>query len=132
MVDRIQYPAPGVLGGQPGAPGDLQLSSGLRPKPKTQVVVEPSQSVHLLLPGGGGRGDPLRRIPSLVLEDALAGYITPTGALRDYGVILSRTVTPSEVGGSSTVWVVDEDATLTERLRRQRAEVRPPPSHLED
>jgi N-methylhydantoinase B len=40
------------------------------------------------LPGGGGWGDPLERDPQRVLEDVRNEYVSPEGALNEYGVII--------------------------------------------
>src|SRR5919198_4004152 len=37
IVDRTRYPAPGLLGGGPGAAGEVRLASGERLSPKAQV-----------------------------------------------------------------------------------------------
>jgi N-methylhydantoinase B/oxoprolinase/acetone carboxylase alpha subunit len=39
----------------------------------------------LLLPGGGGYGDPRRRTRALIEADLRNGSITPEAARRDYG-----------------------------------------------
>ena len=41
--------------------------------------------VSLKLPGGGGHGDPAKREASRTQSDLDAGYVTPAGALEDYG-----------------------------------------------
>jgi N-methylhydantoinase B len=42
----------------------------------------------ILMPGGGGLGDPLRRDAQRVVEDVRHGLISPEAALSDYGVLL--------------------------------------------
>jgi N-methylhydantoinase B len=59
--------------------------------------------------GGGGYGDPLLRDPEAVREDVTDGYVTPEGAKRDYGVVVS------EVDAELAEWEVDEEATERER-----------------
>ena len=39
--------------------------------------------------GGGGWGDPLERDPEMVRRDVIEELISPTSALKDYGVVLT-------------------------------------------
>jgi N-methylhydantoinase B len=63
--------------------------------------------------GGGGFGDPLERVPELVLADVVNGYVTVEAARADYGVVI-------EVDGEP---VVNYAATDQERARRSEREV---------
>ncbi|MCY3798052.1 MAG: hydantoinase B/oxoprolinase family protein [Chloroflexi bacterium] len=107
MYDRTGSPALGLLGGSPGATGDLRLSDGGRPHPKSHYVLQPGQRVILELPGGGGYGPASERDPERVLEDARQGYISLDAAERDYAVIVN-----------AATMEVDEAATTA--LRRER------------
>ncbi len=107
MYDRTGSPALGLLGGSPGATGDLRLSDGERPHPKSHYVLQPGQRVILELPGGGGYGPASERDPERVLEDARQGYISLEAAERDYAVIVN-----------AATMEVDEAATTA--LRRER------------
>jgi N-methylhydantoinase B len=118
MMDRVRNPAPGVLGGGPGAPGEFALDSGERPAPKTQVTLRPDQRVRLSLPGGGGRGDPFQRAPALVLADVVAGYVTADAARREYGVVVHCGAAPDQLVRLPEDWTVDEQAT---KALRQKA-----------
>jgi N-methylhydantoinase B len=40
--------------------------------------------------GGGGFGDPRDRDPELVARDVGYGYVTREGAMRDYGVVMTK------------------------------------------
>jgi N-methylhydantoinase B len=104
--DRIDFPARGRDGGGNGQPGALLLASGGKLRGKGQQTVARDDVLRILMPGGGGLGDPLRRDPIRVAEDARLGLISVEAALADYGVVLRE--------DSS----VDEDAT---RARRRRA-----------
>ena len=42
--------------------------------------------VRMVEAGGGGYGDPRERDTQKVLEDVRQGFVSPEGALRDYGV----------------------------------------------
>ena len=90
MYDRTGNPAMGLLGGKSGAKGDLRLSDGGQPHPKSHYVLRPGQRVILSLPGGGGYGSPTERDPQRVLEDARQGYITLAAAERDYAVVIDE------------------------------------------
>ena len=88
MYDRTGNPAQGLLGGKSGAAGDVRLTDGSRPHPKSHYVLQPGQRVLLKLPGGGGYGEPFEREPLRVLEDVKQGYVTIVAAERDYGVVI--------------------------------------------
>ncbi len=88
MYDRTGNPALGLLGGAPGAPGEVRLSDGGRPHPKSHYVLQPGQRVILELPGGGGYGTPKEREPERVLADLRQGYISALAAERDYAVVI--------------------------------------------
>ncbi|MFQ5812935.1 MAG: hydantoinase B/oxoprolinase family protein [Anaerolineae bacterium] len=116
IVDRTRYPAPGLLGGKPGAPGEFVLGSGERPNPKAQVDLKAHQVVHLNLPGGGGYGDPFSRDPERVRQDVIAGYVTPVAAAAEYGVVVCFTGREGELVRLPEQWVINEAATKA--LRR--------------
>ena len=88
FFDRVRFPARGLLGGGDGAPGRYRLSGDEAPNPKQTVWVDPADEIVIGLPGGGGYGDPLEREPERVEADVADGYVSPEGALRDYGVVL--------------------------------------------
>ncbi|MBY0337593.1 MAG: hydantoinase B/oxoprolinase family protein [Acetobacteraceae bacterium] len=66
--------APGMAGGQPGAPGAV-LIMGEPADPKRQHVVPPGGTVELRTPGGGGHGDPAGRDPALLAADTRDAYV---------------------------------------------------------
>jgi len=105
MYDRTTYPADGLNGGQAGAVGEVILSNGTRPHPKSHYTLQPGQHVVLKLPGGGGFNAPTLRDPQRVLDDVRQGYVSLERAAADYGVIIE----PEPM-------TVDEAAT---RARRQ-------------
>ncbi len=77
MFDRINHPARGRDGGQPGAAGSVDLDDGTKLKPKGWQHVPAGRRLILTLPGGGGFGDPARRDPEARADDAAKGYVTP-------------------------------------------------------
>jgi N-methylhydantoinase B len=86
--DRIDFPPRGRDGGRSGEPGALRLASGRKLRGKGQQTVARDDVLTILMPGGGGLGDPLRRDPQRVVEDVRHGLISPEAALSDYGVLL--------------------------------------------
>ena len=109
MYDRTGNPAAGLLGGGPGANGEVLLSDGTRPHPKSHFVLHPGQRVTLKLPGGGGFGDPLTRDPQHVLEDARQGYVSVAAAESEYGVVID-----------AENMIIDSVATAAHRKERSR------------
>lgn len=108
MYDRTGNPAQGLLGGAPGAPGEVRLSDGGRPHPKSHYVLQPGQHVILELPGGGGFGPPNERDPARVLADVRAGYVSVAAAEREYAVAID----PAALA-------IDEAATAALRKERE-------------
>ena len=84
--DRMRNPARGRDGGRPGRHGTARLASGPRFDDKAVHTIPPGDRLVVELPGGGGLGDPRRRDPERIRADLEAGYITPEGAKRDYGI----------------------------------------------
>ena len=88
FFDRLQFPARGLQGGQPGAPGSyfLKHPDGTieHPNPKATIYPDPQTELWIELPGGGGLGDPKERSPEQVLADLRAGLVSPEGAEMDY------------------------------------------------
>ena len=83
--DRIQNPALGREGGQPGCKGEAARGSGSKLPDKGIHIIETGDSLVLKLPGGGGFGQPDRRDRQALEDDIAAGLITPEAARRDYG-----------------------------------------------
>jgi N-methylhydantoinase B len=73
MAERTRIPAPGFLGGEPGAPGDVQIN-GVSINHRTQHLLRRGDRVLLRTPGGGGWGPPAERDPRLVARDRRLGY----------------------------------------------------------
>lgn len=76
LAERTQpgSAAPGLAGGEPGAPGAV-LVNGDHVDPKRQHVVPPGGTVELRTPGGGGHGPPAERDPALRAADEMDGYL---------------------------------------------------------
>ncbi len=76
MFDRIQNPARGRNGGEPGAPGAVYLDDGSPFAGKGKQRVPADRRLILELPGGGGFGDPSERDPAAVADDRTQGYVS--------------------------------------------------------
>lgn len=109
--DRRRFRPYGLAGGLPGAPSANYLdSSGRRQLLPTKFnrTMHQGEALTIILPGGGGHGDPLERDPELVLHDVCLGKVSYEAARTDYGVALTA-------DGS----FVDVEETV--RLRREKA-----------
>ncbi|MFC3455234.1 hydantoinase B/oxoprolinase family protein [Amycolatopsis speibonae] len=85
-VDRVLRPASGVDSGHDGAVGRFGLSDGADLPSKSRVTLRPDDVVDVVLPGGGGYGDPCEREPEAVLADVVDGYVSVEAARELYGV----------------------------------------------
>lgn len=118
MYDRLQYPAQGLLGGQPGLAGAFDLSDGRQANPKQLLLHAPTTRVETALPGGAGYGDPLARDPEAVLRDVVNGYVSLEAAERDYGVVIRSTKRPDEAISLPRHYSLDAAATQARRVQR--------------
>ena len=104
IFDRVGHPPKGRDGGGEGASGVVQLASGTALRTKGFQIIPDGERLLLLLPGGGGMGDPATRDPALVARDVRDGLVSVENAAALYRVVVSA-------GGE-----LDEAATA--RLRR--------------
>jgi N-methylhydantoinase B len=74
LAERTRFPAFGIEGGEPGAPGELRIN-GKVVDPKRQYVLQRGDTVQLSTPGGGGHGDPKKRSAAEREADRKAGYV---------------------------------------------------------
>ncbi len=77
IFDRVGNPPRGRDGGRDGAPGGVMLKSGARLRTKGYQVIPAGDRLVLLLPGGGGMGDPAERDAAAVARDVRDGLVTP-------------------------------------------------------
>jgi N-methylhydantoinase B len=103
--DRVLFPPRGRDGGRDGRSGELHSSTGEALRGKGQQTVPRGETLTILMPGGGGLGDPFRRDPARVLEDVRLGLVSRAAALSEYGVV---------IGDDMTL-----DLAATERARRR-------------
>lgn len=78
--DRIEHPARGRAGGRPGAAGELMLKTGRPLSGKGVSQIDRGERLIVRTPGGGGYGDPRRRIAAARAADNAAGYVIAPGA----------------------------------------------------
>jgi len=117
IADRTAYAAPGLLGGQAGATGEVTLGDGTRLNAKALKDLRNGEVVHINLPGGGGYGDPMRRDAEKVRWDVIEGYITPEEAEKNYGVAVRYNGKPGELVKLPESWIIDREKTATLRSR---------------
>lgn len=87
-LERLCFRPWGTQGGRPGAPAELLI--GERRLDKIDVLpLAPGDIVTLRTSGAGGYGDPWKRDPDAVLRDVQRGVVTPAGAERDYGAVIT-------------------------------------------
>ena len=115
IADRTVYPAPGLLGGQPGATGEVFLGDGTRLHAKALVDLKPGDVVHINLPGGGGYGHPFERDAEKVRWDVIEGYITAAAAEREYGVVIRYNGNLDELVKLPDGWQIDRNRTAERR-----------------
>ena len=111
IADRTVYPAPGLLGGQPGATGEVFLGDGTRLHAKALVDLKPGDVVHINLPGGGGYGHPFERDAEKVRWDVIEGYITAEATEREYGVVIRYNGNLDELVKLPDGWQIDRNRT---------------------
>lgn len=125
MVDRTKYPAHGLRGGQPGAPGGFRQNDAPAP-PKTILWMPGDAKISMDLPGGGGYGDPHERDPERVLDDVVHGYVSIDAARETYGVVIEYLGRPGQRVRLPEQYAIDHDATAA--LRSQPSNSDPKPS----
>ena len=114
-MDRLRFPAFGVMGAKPAKLFQALLNRG-RPDERQltkidTLAVKKGDTLTLLMPGGGGYGDPYLRPAEKVQRDVEMGFVSRPGARDDYGVVIAA-------DGR-----LDEEATRKLRARRVRDNV---------
>jgi N-methylhydantoinase B len=87
LVERVQHPALGVLGGHAGAPSRVRWNGkedGFPLKGKSRI--EAGDRLLVRYPGGGGYGDPRERDREAVREDVATGLVSERVAKEIYGL----------------------------------------------
>jgi N-methylhydantoinase B len=100
LLNRMKTEPWGVLGGGTGAVGGLWVRRAgqeewstfveefgtMSPSKFSGVILHEGDQVKILMPGGGGYGDPLERNLERVRRDIAEGFISEAAAIRDYGL----------------------------------------------
>jgi N-methylhydantoinase B/oxoprolinase/acetone carboxylase alpha subunit len=100
LLNRMKTAPWGVLGGGAGAVGGLWVRRagtgewrtfveefGTRsPSKFSGVTLRAGDQVRILMPGGGGYGDPTRRDRDRVRRDVAEGFVSAAAAARVYGL----------------------------------------------
>jgi N-methylhydantoinase B len=89
MANRTDFPALGLLGGAAGRLREHRLN-GVTVDPKGHYELAPGDRITMIEAGGGGYGDPGQRSRAAIEADLAEGFITPEGAVRDYGVDINE------------------------------------------
>jgi N-methylhydantoinase B len=89
IFDRVGHPPKGREGGLEGAGGVVSTAAGRTLRPKGFQVIPDGERLLLLLPGGGGMGDPTERDPALVAADVAAGLVSAENAATLYKVAVT-------------------------------------------
>lgn len=87
--DLIRFPAPGLLGGQPGRLGEVFMN-GARVERFPPMEFRPGDVLTIRVPGGGGFGDPRAREPERVRADVAEGIVSARVARETYGVEVTQ------------------------------------------
>ncbi len=101
LLNRMKTEPWGVLGGHSGAVGGLWVRRGgegewrtfveefrtMSPSKFSGVSLHAGDQVKIVMPGGGGYGDPLARDRERVRRDVDNGFVTSEAAARDYGLM---------------------------------------------
>jgi len=114
-MERIRFQPWGLAGGQAGSHGYVRLNPDTeneRQLPKIEILrPEKGQVVSITSPGGGGWGNPLERVPELVVEEVKSGLLSIDLAKKQYGVVIMVT--------SAGTFKLNKDET--ENLRKTMA-----------
>jgi len=94
IMQHQQSPPWGLYGGENGLPNIGVVNPGT-PKEQQYGKIDSEkilagESWHVLAGGGGGWGNPHDRALEDVLRDVVQGYVSLTGALESYGVVIEK------------------------------------------
>lgn len=78
------FPPQGKHGGRPGQVRRYWIN-GEQVNARGRYPLKPGDTIRFVNAGGGGFGDPRARKPEKLMDDLRNGFVTPEGALRDYG-----------------------------------------------
>lgn len=116
LSERSRCPPWGLRGGGAGRSGTVMVKQPGRGKAErvqkvTGLTLKPGATFTFYSGGGGGYGDPLDREPERVADDVRKGYVSPSAARRQYGVVVKPPL-------------MTLDNTATKRLREKMRKAR--------
>ena len=85
LMDHGRFGPPGLMGGQPGATNQIEISQGGSVALPEHIskgegyTLEPGDWVQVRTPGGGGYGLPSERLPETIERDLRRGYYASAG-----------------------------------------------------
>lgn len=85
--DLLKFPAPGLMGGHPGALGEVWIN-GTKVERFPPFEFKAGDVCVIRVPGAGGFGLPREREPDLVRRDVELGFVTPEAAREIYGIVV--------------------------------------------
>lgn len=90
--DRQRFPPWGLFGGKSGAAGTTAMNPGTANEQKLPSkfirTMQMGDVFRVEMPGAGGFGDPLARLPEAVAEDVRQGKMSIAHAHAEYGVVI--------------------------------------------
>jgi N-methylhydantoinase B len=111
LLERGKFPHWGCKSGKAGARNYVLISSSRQGEfevlKSPEIGLDKGDVVSNRTGGGGGWGDPLERAPEKVLEDVVSGYVSPSSATEDYGVVIGETHGAYEVDTVKTAVLRD-------------------------
>jgi N-methylhydantoinase B len=96
VMDHGRYGPQGALGGRDGGTNRVRVvhdSTAYQPPHLSKdqdIHLDAGDVIEVSTPGGGGFGDPFRRVPDRVARDVAKGYYTRDQARNWFGVALSE------------------------------------------
>ena len=85
LMDHGRFGPPGLMGGEPGATNQIEISQGGSVALPEHIskgegyTLEPGDWVQVRTPGGGGYGLPSERLPETIERDLRRGYYSSAG-----------------------------------------------------
>jgi N-methylhydantoinase B len=87
--DKTRFPPNGLAGGSSGSRSRFVIRLGTAQEQDTRASgrweMRPGERFLIQTAGGGGYGDPRRRVRAALARDVAEGYVSAEGATRDYG-----------------------------------------------
>ena len=94
VMDHGRFGPQGALGGGDGEVNKVEVLRGgqsyvpIHLSKEQDILLKPGDMVWVRTPGGGGYGEPVRRLPEAVLEDVNLGRLSIEQASKQYFVII--------------------------------------------